>query len=85
MHYTSAKGNIVALDLTKVAAQVIGMIAGLRNSRAEQAKHLDLALVTLSSPSIDLEALKQKIKDGKTTWLVADIVEGLNKRFAFLF
>jgi hypothetical protein len=71
----------MALDLTKVASQVTGMVSGLRNSRAEQAKHLKLALDTLGSPAIDLDALKQKIKDGKTTWLVAEIVEGLNKRY----
>jgi hypothetical protein len=81
LHYTSAKGARMALDLTKVAAQVIGMIAGLRNSRAEQEKHLKLALETLGNEAIDLDALKKKIKDGKTSWLVAEIVEGLNKRY----
>jgi hypothetical protein len=74
----------VSLDLTKVAAQVIGMITGLRNSRAEQAKHLNLAMDTLGNPAIDLDALKKKIKDGRTTWLVADIVEGLNQHYPLL-
>jgi hypothetical protein len=71
----------MSLDLTNVAAQVIAMIAGLRDSRAEQEKRLRFALDTLADPAIDLDALKKKIKAGKTTWLVADIVDGLNKRY----
>ena len=71
----------MSLDLTRVATQVIAMIAGLRDKRAEQEKHLRFALDTIESPGIDLDALKRKIKAGKTTWLVADIVEGLNKRY----
>jgi hypothetical protein len=81
--YTKAKGaQKLSLDLTTVAAQVIKMIAGLKDSRAEQEKHLQFALDTLGSPAIDLDALQKKIKAGKTTWLVADIVEGLNKRYS---
>lgn len=71
----------MSLDLTKVAAQVIAMISGLRDRRTEQEKRLKFALETLGSPAIDLDDLKKKIKAGKTTWLVADIVEGLNKRY----
>jgi len=69
----------MSLDLTTVAAQVINMISGLKDKRAEQDKHLQNALETINSPAIDLEDLKKKIKAAKTTWLVADIVDGLNK------
>ncbi|MFA5309478.1 MAG: DNA double-strand break repair nuclease NurA [Dehalococcoidales bacterium] len=72
----------MSLDLTAVAAQIISMIAGLKGSRAEQDKRLRYALDTINSPAIDLAALQKKIKDGQTTWLVANIVEGLNKRYA---
>jgi hypothetical protein len=71
----------VSLDLTKVAAQVITMISGLKDSRAEREKRLRFAMETLNNPVIDLNALKKKIKAGHTTWLVADIVEGLNQRY----
>jgi hypothetical protein len=71
----------LSLDLTKVAGQVFAMIAGLKESRAEQEKRLRFALETLGDEAIDLESLKKKIKAGKTTWLVADIVEGLNKHY----
>jgi hypothetical protein len=69
----------MSLDLTSVAAQVINMIAGLKDKRAEQVKHLQDALEILNNPAIDLGDLKKKIKAAKTTWLVADIFEGLNK------
>jgi hypothetical protein len=72
----------MSLDLTKVAAQVIGMIAGLKDSRAEREGRLRLALATLNDPAIDLEDLKKKIKVSRTTWLVAEIVERLNRRHA---
>jgi hypothetical protein len=72
----------MSLDLTKVAAQVITMIAGLKDSRAEREGRLRSALETLNSPAIDLDDLKKKIKQSRTTWLVADIVEGLNGRYA---
>ena len=71
----------MSLDLTAVAAQVIKMIAALKDRRAEQAKRLKYALETLNSPAIDLEDLKKKIKAAKTTWLVAEITEGLNQRY----
>jgi hypothetical protein len=72
----------MSLDLTKVAAQVIGMIAGLKDSRAEREGRLRSALATLNDPAIDIDGLKKKIKASRTTWLVADIVEGLNRRYA---
>jgi hypothetical protein len=71
----------MALDLTAVAAQVIKMIAGLKDRRAEDANHLKYALETINSPAIDLADLKEKIKVAKTTWLVAEITEGLNQRY----
>src|SRR4030042_1079049 len=57
------------------------MITGLKEKRAEQEKHLQLAMETINSPAIDVDALKKKIKAGKTTWLVAEIVDGLNRRY----
>ncbi len=71
----------MSLDLTAVAAQVISMISGLKGRRAEDAKHLKYAMETLNNPAIDLEDLKKKIKAAKTTWLVAEIVEGLNQHY----
>ncbi len=71
----------MSLDLTKVAAQVGAMISGLKDSRAEREKRLKFALETLGSPAINLDALKKKIAASKTTWLVAELVDGLDKRY----
>ena len=72
----------MSLDLTKTAAQIISMITGLKNRRSEQENHLQFALKTIGDPAIDLEVLKKKIKDGKTTWLVGGIEAGLNEKHA---
>jgi len=71
------------LDLDKVVSQVGGMVARLRAEGAERKQRLKLALELLCSEAIDLDSLKQKIaaSKGKITWLVADLVDGLNQRY----
>jgi hypothetical protein len=71
----------LSLDLSRVATQVITMIARLRDSRREQHQRLRYAVDTLSDRSIDLDKLKKKIAASRTTWLVAELVEGLAERF----
>jgi hypothetical protein len=71
----------VSLDLTKVAAQVTGMISRLKDARKERQQRLQFALDTLSNQAIDLDDLKRKIAASKTTWLVADLVDGLDRRY----
>jgi hypothetical protein len=73
----------MSLDLTKVAAQVAGMVTGLKDAQSERQNRLQFALKTLGDPGIDLDALKQKIavSIGKTTWLVADLVEEINRHY----
>jgi hypothetical protein len=71
----------LSLDLTKIAAQVGAMIAGLKDGRAERERRLRFALETIDHPPIDLDALKQKIKAGKTTWLVAELTGSLSARY----
>jgi hypothetical protein len=71
----------LSLDLTKIAAQVGAMIAGLKDTRAERERRFRFAMETLGNPAIDLDALKKKIKAGKTTWLVAELTEGLSRRY----
>jgi hypothetical protein len=70
----------VSLDLTRIAAQVAAMISGLKDGRAARERRLRFALDTLGSPAIDLDALKKKIRAAKTTWLVAELAEGLSLR-----
>lgn len=69
------------MDLTKVAAQVGSMVARLKAGGEKREKRLKYALNILHDQSIDLELLKRKIEDskGKTTWLVAGLVDGLDQ------
>ena len=71
----------MSLDITRVAAQVSGMIARLRDGSAQRQQRLQCALDTLGKQSADLDALKRKITAAKTTWLVAELVEGLDGHY----
>ncbi|MFC2042400.1 DNA double-strand break repair nuclease NurA [Chloroflexota bacterium] len=70
------------LDLSKIVSQVGDMLAKLKDGSAERQQRLQRALDTLRSPALDLDALKKKIASAKTTWLVADLVESLDHRYA---
>jgi len=71
----------VSLDLTKVAAQIWGMVAGLKAGGEERRERLQYALDILRDKSIDLAHLRKRIEDSqhKTTWLVAGLVDGLSQ------
>ena len=71
----------MSLDLTKVAAQVGGMVTRLKDSAKERREHLQCALDTLHNKDINLDHLKRKIAVGKTTWLVAGLVDGLDLHY----
>ena len=53
------------------------MIARLKDGREEREKRLQYALHVVGDEAINLDDLKKKIAASKTTWLVADLVEGL--------
>jgi len=67
----------VALDLNKVAPQIGGMVARLKADRDEKEKRLRYALGVAGNEAIDLDKLKKKVRQSKTTWLVADLVEDI--------
>jgi hypothetical protein len=71
----------LSLDLSKIAAQVEAMAARLKAGIEQRQRQLQQALDILGSEATDLDELKEKIARSRTTWLVADIVEGLNRRF----
>ena len=71
----------MSLDLTKVVSQVIAMISGLKDARQERQQRLQFALDTLSDRAIDIDELKKKIASSRTTWLVAELTEGLDRRY----
>jgi hypothetical protein len=67
----------VALDLTRVAVQVGDMIARIKGGETARQQRLATALATLLAQ--DVARLRRKIKDSKTTWLVAGLVETLGQ------
>ena len=73
----------MSLDLTKVVSQVGGMVSRLKAGVEERQKHLQYALEIAEGEAIDLDSLKKKIavSKGKTTWLVAGLVDGLARHY----
>jgi len=55
------------------------MVARLKAGGAERQKRLNYALDVLHNWSADLEPLRAKIASSKTTWLVAGLVDGLDR------
>ncbi|MFC2022308.1 hypothetical protein ACFLTR_03765, partial [Chloroflexota bacterium] len=71
----------MSLDLTKVASQVGGMVARLKAGGEEKRKRLNHALDVLRDKTTDIDFLRKKIVSSKTTWLVAGLVDGLDRRY----
>lgn len=74
----------MALDLTRVASQIGGMVDRLKESSEESQKRLENALNVLREKAPELDALKARIAASKTTWLVAGLVDGLDRRYQSL-
>ena len=73
----------MSLDLIKVVSQLEGMAAKLKANTEQKHQHLQQALNIISNEAINLDLLKKKIaaSSGKTTWLVADLVDGLARYY----
>jgi len=67
----------VSLDLTKIASQAGSMVARLKEGRAERQQRLQYARQIFGDETIDLEKLKRKVAVSRTTWLVAELTDGL--------
>ena len=65
----------MSLDLEQVAAQIADMADSLRTRKADREVKLDFALNLIRSLPDDISALKRKIEESKTTWLVAGVTE----------
>ncbi|MFC2046785.1 DNA double-strand break repair nuclease NurA [Chloroflexota bacterium] len=72
---------VVSLDLTKVTAQVGGMVAKLKASGEERQQRLQHALEVATDETINIDDLKKKIAASKTTWLVAGLVDKFNQHY----
>ncbi len=71
----------MSLDLTRVASQVGEMLSRLKADLSGRQERLKSALDTVHSRSEDIDKLRRKIASSKTTWLVADLVDGLDPHY----
>ncbi|HEY95652.1 MAG TPA: DNA double-strand break repair nuclease NurA [Dehalococcoidia bacterium] len=71
----------MSLDLTRVASQVGRLLTRLKEGLSERNEHLRNALETAHARSENLDSLKKKIAASRTTWLVAEITDGLDLHY----
>ncbi|MDD4859165.1 MAG: DNA double-strand break repair nuclease NurA [Dehalococcoidales bacterium] len=71
----------MSLDLSKVVNQVSSMVTRLRDSAGDRQQRFHHAFETLQKHASAYEELGRKIAGSKTTYLVADPVEPLDKRY----
>lgn len=69
----------MALDLSKVIDQISGMVSNLKSNREKKLQQMQRAIDILHSQSNNLEQLSKKIEASKTTWLVAQPVETVDR------
>ena len=71
----------MALDLSKIVNQITDMVASLKSHRDERQQQLNHAVDILHSQSNNTEQLEKKIEASKLTWLVAHLVEPVDRRY----
>jgi hypothetical protein len=71
----------MALDLSKIINQITGMVDSLKAHRDERQQQLQHAVAILHSQSNNLEQLAKKIEASKPTWLVARLVEPIDRHY----
>ncbi len=70
----------MSLDLDKVFPQAGDMVLRVKNDAARRQQRLEFALDTLHSQADKISSLAKKIDSSNTTWLVAGLVDGLDRR-----
>jgi hypothetical protein len=71
----------MALDLSKIVNQITDMVTGSKSHRDERQQQLNHAVDILHSQSNNTEQLEKKIEGSKLTWLVAHLVEPVDRRY----
>ena len=71
----------MALDLSKIVNQITVMVGSLKSHRDEKRQQLQHAVAILHSQSNNLEQLSKKIEASKVTWLVARLVEPIDRHY----
>jgi hypothetical protein len=71
----------MALDLSKIVSQVAAMAVRLKADNRQRQERIEHALVVLGRQD-DIEQLRKKINASRTTWLVAGLVDGLDRHYS---
>jgi GNAT superfamily N-acetyltransferase len=71
----------LSLELSRVAAQVGDMVAGLKDSSRDRQERLSNALAALRRIADDIVPLQDKIARSRTSWLVAGLTGRLDGHF----
>jgi hypothetical protein len=71
----------MSLDLSKIVEQITSMVASLKSHRDERQQQINHALDILRSQSNNTEQLEKKIEASKVTWLVAHLVEPIDRHY----
>jgi hypothetical protein len=73
----------MGLDLSKIVDQITGMVTRQKSRRDERLRQINQAVDILHSQSNNLDRLTQKIEASKntTTWLVAQLVEPVDRHY----
>lgn len=69
----------VSLDLSRVVKQITEMVTRLKTGRRERLERINYAVDILRRQADKLDSLKKKIALSKTTWLVAEPEETLDR------
>ncbi len=70
----------MALDLSKIVSQVVAMATRFKADNRQRQERLEHAVDVLGHQD-DIEQLRNKINASRTTWLVAGLVDGLNRHY----
>jgi len=65
----------MTLEIAQVYSQIEAMAADVKRRQADYRQKIDLALQTVSAISSNQEQLERKIRNARTTWLVAGLKE----------
>ena len=71
----------MTLDLSKIVDQITSMVASLKSHRDERQQQINHAVNIFRSQSNNTERLENKIEASKLTWLVAHLIEPIDRHY----
>jgi len=72
---------VMTLELAQLIPQIEQAVSTVKDSAEDLAHRRDIAVQTLTSQSVNLDELRQKLTTARTTWLVAGLANGLRQTY----